>query len=378
MGVDPQFLEFVVGSLSSGVLAVDGQGHVQFTNAAARRVLRLGHGDAMLEGAHCRCVLGDQPQLAELLMSALAGGEMPGRAELALRSYELGKPGPVIGLTITAVRDQAENVVGASVVFRDLDLVERLEEAARLRERLAALGEMAAGLAHEIRNPLAGLKVTTELLARRVGADAEAAELIREMSDEIDAVEGTVDAALAFVKPVPVALRSLDLVEVLEDAYTRVSARVPFAGTVQRFYETPAPHVTGDPDQLRSVFANLLENACESMSELRERGVLQLEVVTVPVERSEQVLCARSGEPQAAMRGGREVWVTVADSGPGIAPELRQKVFYPFFTTRESGSGVGLATAQKIVAAHGGALELVDAPIRGAAFRVRLAVGGAP
>jgi signal transduction histidine kinase len=284
----------------------------------------------------------------------------------------------VIGLTITAVRDQAENVVGASVVFRDLDLVERLEEAARLRERLAALGEMAAGLAHEIRNPLAGLKVTTELLARRVGADAEAAELIREMSDEIGAVEGTVDAALAFVKPVPVALRSLDLVEVLEDAYTRVSARVPFAGTVQRFYETPAPHVTGDPDQLRSVFANLLENACESMSELRERGVLQLEVVTVPVDRSEQILSARSGVPQAAMRGGREVWVTVADSGPGIAPELRQKVFYPFFTTRESGSGVGLATAQKIVAAHGGALELIDAPIRGAAFRVRLAVGGAP
>ena len=116
MGVDPRFLEFLVGSLSSGVLAVDGEGHVQFANAAARRILRLAHGDAMLEGAHCRCVLGDQPQLAELLMSALAGGEMLGRAELALRSYEPGKPALVIGLTITSVRDQAENVVGASVV----------------------------------------------------------------------------------------------------------------------------------------------------------------------------------------------------------------------------------------------------------------------
>lgn len=350
---------------------------MRHANAAARRVLRLPAGDALF-GRPCREVLAAQPELADLLLSALGGGETPGRAELVLRAAEPGTPGAVIGFTLTPVRDDAGSVAGAAVVFRDLGLVERLEEAGRLQERLAALGEMAAGLAHEIRNPLAGMKVTAELLERRIGADADAVELLREIHDEIVSVEGTVVAALAFVKPLPVAAHSVDLVEILEDALTRVSARMSFAGRVERCYETPAPHVTGDPEELRSVFANLLANACEAMSAQREHGALRLEVATAPANWAERVLRVRPGEPPAPPRTAREAWVSVSDSGPGVAVEHRQKIFYPFFTTRERGSGVGLATAHKIVVAHGGTLELLDAPCGGATFRVRLALGSAP
>jgi len=332
----------------------------------------------VLSGKPCRDVLAAQPELAELLLSALEGGDTPGRAELVLRSHEAGTPGEVVGFTLTSVRDEVGDVVGAAIVFRDLGLVERLEEAGRLRERLAALGEMAAGLAHEIRNPLAGMKVTAELLERRIGADADAAELLREIHDEIVSVEETVDTALAFVKPLPVAQHPVDLVEVLEDAFALVAARLSFAGRVERCYETPAPCVTGDPDQLRSVFANLLANACEAMSEQRERGALRLEVATAPVDRSERVLHVRSSERAERARPVSEAWVSVSDSGPGVAPEHRQKIFYPFFTTRERGFGVGLATAHKIVVAHGGSLELLDAPRGGATFRVRLELGSAP
>jgi signal transduction histidine kinase len=369
---DRRFLELVVSSLSSGLLAIDGDGRVRHANAAARRVLRLPH-DATC-GRPSREVLASQPELADLLLSALAGGETPGRAELTLRPADAAAPGAVIGFTLAAVRDAAGRQVGAAVVFRDLGLVERLEERGRLRERLAALGEMAAGLAHEIRNPLAGLKVTGELLRRRVGPDPEATELVRELLDEIAAVEETVDAALAFVKPLPLAARAVDLVEVLEDAFARVASRIPFAGSVERRYETPAPRVTGDPEQLRTVFANLLSNACEAMSEQREAGVLVLEVATAPTDRSEPPPSTAAVRVQTA----HEACVSVTDTGPGVAPEHRQKIFHPFFTTRDCGSGVGLATAHKIVVAHGGALELFEAPHGGASFRVRLPLEAAP
>jgi signal transduction histidine kinase len=398
---DPGFVGLVASSLPSGLLAVDAGGRIRHANAAARRVLRLPDADAVC-GAPCREVLAAQPELAELLLSALGGGETRGRAELVLRSSEPEASGEVIGFTLASVRDAAGAVTGAAVLFRDLGLVERLEEAGRLQDRLAALGEMAAGLAHEIRNPLAGMKVTAELLERRIGADPDAAELLREIHDEIVSVEDTVDAALAFVKPLPMAQHSVDLVEVLEEAWTRVAARMSFAGRVERRYATPAPRVTGDPDQLRSVFANLLANACEAVAEQRDQGALRLEVATAsadrsecplhvppvdhpeqplhsrPADRSGRLLRVRPGERPEPAGPSLEAWVSVSDSGAGVVPEHRQKIFYPFFTTRDRGFGVGLATAHKIVVAHGGALELLEAPSGGATFRVRLALENAP
>jgi signal transduction histidine kinase len=371
VGADSRFLELVVGSLSSGLLAVDREGRVGCANAPARRILRLdADGQSPPIGAPCREALAAQPELAELVLSALGGAEPPGRAELELRAAS-GSPGPTIGFTLTTIRDPAGSVQGAALVFRDLTPLEQLEGGERLRERLAALGEMAAGLAHELRNPLASLKVGAALLERRVGGDAEAVELFQEMHSEIVALERTVDGALDFVKPLPMATTEVDLVEALEDVYTRVARRIPFSGRVECRYDRPAPVVMGDPQQLRSVFANLLANAFEAMAEC-PRGVLLLEVGSGPADAIGRLLRMRSGTPREPGRAGREAWVSITDSGPGVPPEHRQRIFYPFFTTRESGSGVGLAVAQKIVAAHGGALELLEAPRGGATFRVRL------
>jgi signal transduction histidine kinase len=262
------------------------------------------------------------------------------------------------------------------MIFRDLAPIERRDEQERLRERLAALGQMAAGMAHEIRNPLAGMEVLAGLLRRRLADRPEEQALLGELLGELRAVARTVAASLEFVRPAVPARTSVDPVALLEEALAQALALVPFAGAIERDYDARGPTLQADAEQLRTALVNLLQNALEAMAELR-----------APAARLR--LAVRGREPEREDGGGApaEVEIRIRDDGPGVPAELREKVFYPFFTTKRKGSGVGLATAQKIVAAHGGHLELESGagdPAGGeagpgAGFRIRLpaAVRGA-
>ena len=372
MDPDGDFAGWLLDSLRSGVVAIDAAGDLRLANPAARRILRLG--DAAAPGRPSERAFAAEPLVHSLLCAGLRGGESPGRAELALGAA--GGSACSIGFTLATVRDGEGAVRGAALLFRDLEPLERMDEQERLRRRLAALGEMAAGLAHEIRNPLASLGVLTELLRRRLPEDAEARSLADDLRAEIRALEATVTAALDFVKPVAPALGRIDLVEVLEGALAAVRARLPFEGLVARHYDDPAPVVPGDPDQLRAAFANLLANAIEATE-----GVpgprLALRVTTRPSDASRAVLRLPAGaELPGAPR--REAVVELADNGPGVPERLRERIFYPFFSTKRTGSGVGLALAHKAVVGHGGSLEVDATPGGGATFRVVLPEGELP
>jgi signal transduction histidine kinase len=251
------------------------------------------------------------------------------------------------------------------IQFRDLTPYERSAEQERLRDRLAALGEMAAGLAHEIRNPLAGMEILTGLLRRRLQEQPEEGALVNELTSELHRVAETVSASLEFVRPVALRCDPVDPVEVLEESLARARARAPFEGDVERDYAEALPELRADGERLESVLTNLMVNAMEAMEGAGSRPrSLRL---GVRVESTEE---AEGGAERDG--GARELVFTVGDSGPGIPDELRERIFYPFFTTKQRGSGVGLAQAQKIVAGHGGRLELDDTSARGATFRVRL------
>jgi len=358
---DPRYAGWLVGSIRSGLIGIDADGAVAALNEAGHRLLGCAaRKPAEALGRDCREVLAAQPALAQCLLAALDGAERPGRAELALAPRG-GRPGPTIGYTIAPVRDEGGAVRGALLQFRDLTPYERSEEQERLRERLAALGEMAAGLAHEIRNPLAGMEILTGLLRRRLADQAEELALVNELSAEIRRVAETVTESLEFVRPVALRDDPVDPVELLEESLARARSRVPFAGEVERDYAETLPPLRADGERLEAVLTNLIVNALEAM-----QGATQAAARVVLGVRLE------SGEEAGA--GDGELVFTVADSGPGIPEELRERVFYPFFTTKQRGSGVGLAHAQKVVAGHGGRLELESARGQGATFRVRLPV----
>jgi nitrogen-specific signal transduction histidine kinase len=340
------FDSWLLESLSSAVVTVDEDGRLVTFNASARRMLAVAE-QSCFPGADSRRALASHPELLRLLLETLEGAAPLSRAELAL-SHATGAT--TIGLTLSSVRDPAGRVRGAALLFRDLAPIERGDEQDRLRDRLAALGQMAAGLAHEIRNPLAAMEVQVGLLRRRLADRPEDCELIEELTGELRAVADAVSASLEYVKPVPPSVSEVDLAELLEQALATGLSRVCFDGVVERSADGPLPRVRADEEQLRTLLVNLVVNALEAMQGLPQPT---LSLAVRPTSASELEIC-------------------VSDSGPGVPAQLREKVFYPFFSTRPGGSGVGLALAQKIALSHGGRLELDAAPEGGCVARLQL------
>jgi len=377
---DSAFGSWILGSMSSGVVAIDAQRTVVMMNDGAQRILGCPHGDvASALGVDCIEVLAAQPAVAQLLIEALDARSPLSRAELVLEAVGEGGES-TIGFTLSPVRDEQFRVCGAAMIFRDLTPFERMDEQVRLRERLTALGQMAADLAHEIRNPLAGMEVIAGLLRRRLCDRPEEQALVEEIIGELRSVADTVTASLEFVRPIALQRSPLDPVALVEAAISTARSRVRFEGAIARVFDRALPEITADPEQLRSVVTNLIVNAFEAMASghAGREPHLTVSLKCVVTDRNVRSVRVNSDGHTATSHEipERELLIGIADTGAGVPAELREKVFYPFFTTKQQGSGVGLAASQKIVASHGGVIEIEGAEGEGATFRVRLPVGG--
>jgi two-component system sensor histidine kinase HydH len=344
-----EFASWLVGSLRTGLLAVDAAGRIVLVSPEAARVIGLGE-PARALGRGLDEALAAHPALRAVLAEGLRGRELPSRAELELTLPD-GAGTRSIGFTLVPVRDASGTPRGAAVLFRDLTPFERADEQERLRDRLAALGHMAAGLAHEIRNPLASIQLLVELLKRELGDRPTALELVEEVLGELDGLTRIVNGSLAFVRPHAATRAPAQLATLVDQALLCARARVPFDGTLE--VDVPVelrPSI--DALQLESTLVNLIVNAFEAM---RETGGTRPHSLRI-----------------AAQVEDGELRLSIADTGPGVAPENRERIFYPFFTTREHGTGVGLAEVHKMVASHGGSVEVQTRPGGGAVFVVHL------
>jgi signal transduction histidine kinase len=373
----PDTAQWILTSMSSGVVAIDAQGEVVMLNPGAQCILGCPEGEPSdAFGKPCLEVLRLQPAVARLLLEALDGRPALSRAELALKGVR-GEPESTIGFTLTPVWDPQGEVCGAAIIFRDLTPFERMGEQERLRERLAALGQMAAGLAHEIRNPLAGMEILTGLLKRRLADRDEECALVAQLQSEARSLARTVEDCLEFVRPISPERGPVDLEDLVNESLDTALNRSSFSGAIECAFDEELPQLNADVDQLRAVVTNLILNALEAMNGEGEDGEKRLvlglsHVVAPPTDRFVRV--GVDGREESGSVARREIVITVSDTGPGVPNELKEKIFYPFFTTKQSGSGVGLATAQKIVAGHGGALELDVETGRGCSFRVRVPI----
>ena len=261
----PEFADWMLGSMSSGVIAIDTDERVVRVNDGARRVLRLTGSVSEISGRPCAEVLSEQPAAARVLVAALSGQRPLSRAELVLDA-PMGQPAQTIGITLTTVRDDRGGMRGVAMIFRDLTPFERSDEQARLQDRLAALGQMAAGLAHEIRNPLAGMEVVAGLLKRRLADLPDECALVDQITAELRSVADTVSDALGYVRPVVSARAPVDLSALVAEAIEVARTRVEFAGKVVREERGRVDPISADPEQLRAVVTNLVVNAFEAMA----------------------------------------------------------------------------------------------------------------
>jgi signal transduction histidine kinase len=349
------FFRHIVSGIQNGVLAVTTDGRLALINDEAYRIFDVPpRADDI--GRPFAEVLHGHPDVTQVLSDVFHMDLLPNRVELRLRPS-----GRVIGYTVALVQDDDGHVRGATMFFKDLTRVEQLEERERLRDRLAAVGEMAAAIAHEVKNPLGGIEVMAGLLRRKIGDIPDAQVLVQDIINEAKMANAIVQEVLEFVRPIRLQAEPTSLAVALR-------AAVPLADTKGRrgaiAVETDVPdglpNVHADGYQLTQLFTNLLLNAYEAMG---GRGRIAI-----------------SARPARLDDGGEArdaVAIEVADDGPGMASDVVERVFDPFFTTKAQGSGLGLAIVRKIVLAHDGRIDLRSALGRGTTISVTLPLGSA-
>jgi len=345
--------------MRNGVLAITRDGLVVEINAEGQRIFQLKRSQRTL-GRHFSEVLAKHPDMVRVLHSAFELSHLPNRAELRLKTT-----GKVIGYTLSHVRNERGRSSGVALFFKDLTKVEQLEERERLRDRLVALGEMAAAIAHEVKNPLAGIEVMAGVLKRQVADSPDAQSILNDIINEAKMANQIVHEALEFVRPIRLQVEHTAIADVLQNAVNLAESKIPRRGTALKMnVDAGLPPIQGDQHQLCQLFTNLLINAFEA---LEGKG-------TVEVWAREGVL----EEEQVATADGHTgtVIVDVVDNGPGVPLELRDRIFNAFFTTKPQGSGLGLAIVRKVVDAHDGRIDIQTGG-NGTRFQVTLPVSGA-
>ena len=357
---DDRFFRQLIGGLRNGVIAFHRDGTVALMNSEAYRIFALPP-DPRDQGRPLTDVLRLRPDIVRLLGSAFELSTLPNRADLRLKDLDR-----VIGYTLSQVKDDDGTTIGAVMFFKDLTLVEQAEERDRLRDRLASLGEMAAGIAHELKNPLAGIEVMAGLLRRQVPESAAAQSLLADIISESKLANAIVVEMLEYVRPIRLQVEQTSLAEVLHQAITMAETKVNRGAIdVQVSIDPIAPSVEGDPHQLCQVFTNLLTNAFDAMG-----GHGHVTITAVPGRLHDDP--AFADKPPTPT-----VVVDVTDDGPGVPEQLTDQIFNPFVTTKPQGSGLGLAIVRKIVDAHDGRIDLTSRAGAGKRFRVTLPVSNA-
>ena len=353
---DDQFFRHVVAGMRNGVLAITREGAIALINDEAYRVFDMEPGTSDL-GRPFAEVLRGHPEVVRVLANVFDLNMLPNRVELRLKPS-----GKVIGYTLGHIRDDERRIIGATMFFKDLTRVEQLEERERLRDRLAAVGEMAAAIAHEVKNPLAGIEVMAGLLRRKIPEAPDAQAMLTDIIKEAKMANAIVQEVLDYVRPIRLQVERTSVADAVQSALNLTETKAARGSIEVRVnVSQELPLIQGDQHQLTQLFTNLLINAYEAM-EGKGLVVIRAEMVRL------------DGERAAGDAGAEAVVVEVADDGPGMPPDVAEKVFDPFFTTKAQGSGLGLAIVRKIIDAHDGQIDLRTAPGHGTAIRVTLPV----
>lgn len=309
--------------------------------------------------------------LATLLWTAIASASYCSYLIPALKLYELTDDAEttlairILFFFLAAMLVNRFVVENRRQVKRYQELSETLEETnkqlrraeadARRAERLAALGQMSAGLAHEIRNPLGVIKGSAEMLSQKL-TDTQplAAELAGYISSEVDRLNALVARFLDFARPMQIEARPHPITEIVDRALESVQHQFPQANVrVERDYAAGLPDALVDEQLSERVFINLIQNAFQAMGGAQPSSDANLKLA-ISTHNS---------------NGRMQLSVVIQDSGPGVAPELREQIFNPFFTSKKDGVGLGLAIVAKILDEHGGSIRLEDSP-HGARFHI--------
>jgi two-component system sensor histidine kinase PilS (NtrC family) len=352
----------ILTHLKSGLVTIDTWGRIVYFNQAAEEL--LGYSEAEVKGKDCREVFKQRmPQLAEKLMQGIKFSQEGSRGLLYVEDKVKGRI--PLGISTSILGDNEKGVRGVIAIFQDISDALKLEERMRIADRLAAVGELSAGIAHEIRNPLASISGSVEVLKEELSLREENAKLLELIVKETARLNRILTDFLNYARIGPSLLTRVELTHILDDVIEIGKKHSAFRDTVtiRKSFSSSTRYVLGEENQIKQIFLNLLVNAMEAMEGrwgeilITDRGLNQLDRIN-PEE----------------IQPGESEWVPVAfvDEGAGMNEEQKQKVFSPFFSTKKSGTGLGLAIVHRLVNNLSGRIEFRSRKGKGSVFVVYL------
>ncbi|MBU5636929.1 PAS domain-containing protein [Geomonas sp. Red69] len=346
----------VVDSVGDGVIVLDNTGAVTLVNPAAEELAGVSRRQAL--GHLFSEIFKDDAALNELVAKTVSTGmSVSDHENIVLKRG--GRITPVGTSTSPLLSSNGERI-GTIVLLRDLTNVRELESAVRQADRLSSLGALAAGLAHEIKNPLGGIKGAAQLLEMEFPDNEDLREYVRVMLKEVQRVNLIVEELLGLASPGRLKLGKVNLHRVLSDiVLLQKNACEGKELYLQQYFDPSIPPILADEALLTQLFLNLIKNAMEAVG---TGGVVKV---------TSRVL-ADYALTQKGERRARMVAIDISDNGPGIPSDVLENMFTPFFTTKSQGTGLGLAICQKIVSEHRGMIRVDSGPSRGTVFTVML------
>ena len=346
---------YILDSITGGIMTVNQEGIITSFTPQAEHI--LGFRESEIKGAQFEGLfpeISTNLRFRELILSSLKGGETHSSQEVTVLSGEQKEV--LIGVTVSPLRDDKGDPLGVVLSFKDLAAVKQVERQIQRAEQLATLGTFAAGMAHEIRNPLASLQGLVEMLQEDLSEDDPRHFYFDTINRNLTRLTSLTESLLGLAHPGETHLDRTDINEVVQEAiqlarHKDIQKEVEMTGE----YGSGLPYILADSEKLSRAFLNLFINALEATP---EGG--KVSVITGAADES----------PLEDVPGS--VMVAVANTGSYIPPEELQRLFRPFYTTREQGVGLGLAITQQIIQAHSGRITVESEPANGTCFRVFL------
>ena len=338
------YLNNILDSMSGGVLVVDLNGEITHFNQEAEDI--TGYKPTDVLGYPYIDTFGISEDRELTAMHTLESGERLINCEKSLKKSD-GMILP-LGFSTSLLRDQQGTILGVIEVFNDLTEVKRLETEIQRVKTLAALGEMAATVAHEIRNPLGGIAGYAGMLERDLQADDPNRRLVHRITEGVGRLNRIVSSLLTYTRPLRLNTHPVNLVDVVEETLAFYAIDIERQSNeikILRDFPSQPLICNLDPEQLQQVILNLLQNATQAMP---NGGILSVKV----------------------FENGKFGTFSVSDTGTGMNEDIQEKLFTPFFTTKEDGTGLGLVTSKKIIDAHIGEIQVESEPQIGTRFIV--------
>ena len=352
----------IIQSLDSGLLTVDLSGNINFLNRTAEKILNR-NGESLKDTSIHDLFPKIDRMIEQVRNKASATSSDYQRYETLLANHDGRKL--YLGFSISPLTDPEGSMVGHTLIFQDITKIKEMEEQMKRVDKMAAVGLLAAGMAHEIRNPLASLSGSIQMLKTELSLDDRQQRLMNITLRESERLNALITDFLLFAQP-PQSHKILHPIKrILEETIDLFIHSPSFHEGIhiRRPNGCEEIHASVDPDQMKQVIWNLMINAAQSMSNGGE----------IQVQLGKGNAWSVTGLPLSYQLGGKE-WakISIIDSGNGIAQEEKEKIFEPFFTTKENGTGLGLSIVHKIIESHNGLIRVESELGRGSSFVIYL------